>query len=144
MAFITKYKDGYRAQVKIAGVRDSHIFRTRREAVTWAAIRETELRDARPAGERHTLTQALARYSEEVSPTKRGMRWEQIRIAAFLRSTLPLSKPVAQVSPEDIALWRDERLKVVGNGTVLREISLLSAIFEHARRETRATRPLHL
>ncbi|KXA80746.1 hypothetical protein [Bordetella pseudohinzii] len=79
MASIQKTAKGYRAQIKIQGTRDSQVFATRREAVEWAARRESEIRDqaTMPLGEQHTLQQALRKYAEEVSPQKRGERWEQ-------------------------------------------------------------------
>lgn len=140
MASIQAYKGGYRAFLCVKGVRETATFRTQREAKSWAASRETELRadSQRPAGERTTLGQVMQRYSEEVSPTKRGVRWEQIRIAAFLREPgFPAALPVGQITPEILAAWRDARLKLVSPGTVLRELGLVSAILTHARREWR-------
>lgn len=140
MASITQTAKGYRAQVAIRGVRKSASFRTKREAVAWAGATETEIRAnaGKPAGDKHTLADALERYRDEVSPTKRGQRWEEIRIKAFLASpSLPNRSPIGAISPETIGIWRDVRLQTVGNGTVLREIALLSAIFEAARREWR-------
>lgn len=139
MASIRETPAGWRAQVFVRGLRDSRCFRTRREAAAWAAVRETELRAVadRPVAERVTLAEAMRRYRDEVSPTKRGARWERVRIDAMLRAALPLDTPIARVTPEQIAAWRDGRLGVVSAGTVLRDFSLLSAIFEHARREWR-------
>lgn len=140
MASITQTAKGYRAQVAIKGVRKSASFRTKREAIAWAGATETDIRAnaGKPAGDKHTLADALERYRDEVSPTKRGQRWEEIRIKAFLDSpALPIHSPIGTISPETIGIWRDVRLRTVGNGTVLREISLLSAIFEAARREWR-------
>jgi integrase len=135
MSSISKYRKGYRAQVFIQGVRDSATFRTKREAEAWAFQREAEIRNPKPAGA-HTLAEALMRYREEVSPGKRGERWEIVRISAFLKEpTLPTLRPVADLTPEDLGRWRDARLKVVTPGTVLREIALLSAVLETARRE---------
>ncbi len=140
MASIKPYRTGYRAQVAIKGVRDSATFRTKREAEAWAARRETEIR-ARASlapGERHTLGDALRRYARDVSPTKRGRRWEEIRIDAFLRDpALPIGEPIGELTPDQLGIWRDVRLKTVGAGTVLREFSLLSAVIEEARREWR-------
>lgn len=92
MASIQKTAKGYRAQIKILGQRDSRVFGTRREAVEWAARRESEIRTqlTTPLGEQHTLRQALRKYADEVSPKKRGERWEQIRLAAFEGYRLPL------------------------------------------------------
>jgi len=140
MASITQTAKGYRAQVFVRGVRDSQCFRTRREATAWAAARETELREqsAKTAGERHTMRDALTRYMEEVSPSKRGARWEALRISAMLENpALPLDKPVSGIDPDDFNTWRKDRLRKVKPGTILREIALLSAMFETARREWR-------
>lgn len=140
MASIYQTSSGWRAQVCVAGVRDSETMRTRREAAAWAARRETELRElaAQSPGERTTLGDVLARYSREVSPGKRGRRWEQLRLDLFERDEgLPCGRPVAHLTAEDVAAWRDRRVRKVSAGTVLREIGLLSAVLEHARREWR-------
>lgn len=140
MASITKTAKGYRAQVYVRGQRDSKVTRTRREAEAWAAARETELRDqvTRPAGERKTLRDVLLRYADEVAPTKRGGRWEGVRLQRMAREdALPLDAPVARLTPEQVAAWRDVRKAEVSTGTVLREIGLLSCVLEHARREWR-------
>lgn len=139
MAYFTESGKGWRAQVAINGFRKSKTFRTKREATAWAGALETEVRERerKPAGERYTLANILSRYLIEVVPGKRGARWEALRIQAFLRSSLPVNKPICEVDPNDFASWRDERKKVVKPGTILRDFSLLSSILEHARREWR-------
>lgn len=114
---------------------------TKLEAQTWAAARETELRaiaDGR-GGEVKTLGDLLERYAEEVSPKRRGERWERIRLRA-LAVQLPIRKRLVDVTPADVAAWRDRRLREVLPGTVLRDLGLLSACFEVARREWGWTR----
>ena len=76
----------------------------------------------------------MRRYAAEVSPTKRGCKWEQIRISAF-ESQLPIDKQIKSITTDILGQWRDERLKQVAPGSVLREISILSSVFETARRE---------
>jgi integrase len=147
MASIQPYASGYRAQVNIKGVRDSRVFRTKREAAAWAASREAELREAKatPIGKQKTLRDAMLRYGEEISPHKRGSRWEEIRIDALLRNpAFPADTPLADVTPEAMGVWRDARLRVVSAGSVLREIGLVSAVFQAARLEWRwvETNPL--
>jgi integrase len=138
MASIYQTTRGWRAQVCVRGVRDSAVMRTRREAAAWAAQRETELREqaTTPAGERTTLADVLRRYARDVSPTKRGRRWEQLRLDMFCRDpVMPASAPVSALTPEQVAAWRDRRAGQVTPGTVIREMGLLSAVLEHARRE---------
>lgn len=128
---------GFRAQVNIRGVRESATFASKREAQTWAARRETELRAiATGKGQTvRTLGQLLERYHNEVSPEKKGARWEKIRLEAMERY-LPVSKKLADLRPKDFAKYRDDRLKMgLGKGTVLREMGLLTSVMEQARKE---------
>jgi len=139
MASIKPTANGqYRAQVYVKGHRESDTFRTKREANAWAASRETELRalpvnDLQPG---HTLQEAFDKFGEEVSPTHKGERWELLRLAR-LSKALPSRKRIRDVSVTDLSEWRDKRLMEVSSGAVLREIGLLSSVFETARREWR-------
>jgi len=119
MASFSKTAKGWRAQVKTLGVRESQIRHTA----------------TAPLGEQYTLRQALRRYADEVSPTKRGERWEQIRLSAFESYCLPLDTPIAQVTSQHIADFRDARGAIVGPASVLRELTLLSSVFQTAQRE---------
>ena len=128
---------GYRVQVEVKGQRDSKTFATKREAQQWAAAREIELRAQAAGTTTSTLADAFRRYAEDVSPKRRGWRWEHTRLTAFERTILPCKLRIGAITPEHIALWRDARLAQVSPGTVLRETALLSAVFEVARREWR-------
>lgn len=138
MASVTKTAKGYRAQVYVKGIRDSKVFRTKREADAWASARETELRngETKLPSEKHTLRQAMERYALEVSPTKRGQRWEKIRIQKMLRDeVLNPDRPIGSVTTDDLGAWRDSLLQKVAAGSVIRECSLLATILETARKE---------
>lgn len=138
MASIAQHKDGWRAQVFVKGVRDSKTFRTKREAAAWAGAREVELRveDGKPPGQKHSLLDAMHKYAAEVSPKKKGARWELIRLTAF-EKMLPVHLPIADVTTYTLAQWRDSRLKDVAPSSVVREFTLISHMFEIARREWR-------
>lgn len=140
VASISKTATGYRASIYVKGTRDTKCFRTQREANAWASRRETELRNQSdlPAGQSKTFKDALERYLDEVVPKKRGMKAEAVRVGRMLHSPyIPLFAPICKVTESDIALYRDTRLKQVSAGSVLREIGLLSALFEIARVEWR-------
>ena len=138
MSSIQKTASGYRAQVAVKGCRDSETFPTKRDAQQWAAKREIDLRaQTQGASSSKTLLDAMRRYAEEVSSKRGGWRWEHMRLAAFERSCLPCKLRLSAITPEHIATWRDDRMREVKPGTVLREITLLSAVFETARREWR-------
>lgn len=138
MATAKKTAQGtWRVQIEIKGVRDSGTFPTKRDADAWAARRATELRAMATgqAGSVKTLLDALRRYAEEVSPTKRGESKEVIRLKAFERQALPLRKVLSEVTTADLAAWRDSRLAVNARGSVLRDMTLLGSVLEVARRE---------
>ena len=112
MASTFPYKGGYRAQVFVKGERDSKIFRTKREADAWGAAREAEIKAsaAKPAGQKFTLREAFAKYRLEVSPTKRGRRWEELRLQAFERDLLlPCDELIGNVTTTHLSCWRDAR-----------------------------------
>jgi integrase len=138
MASIAPHKDGYRVFVCVNNVRKTKTFKTKREANAWAAAMETQLRETAGStpSERHTLAELIAKYRAEVTPHKRGRRWEEIRLDKFLAdSALPTDRPLSEITSDVIGEWRNHRLTQVAPGSVLREIGLLSAVLEHARRE---------
>jgi len=128
----------WRASVRLAGhPSESRSFHSRVEARQWAQEREAELRSGNPtAALAGTLGETMKRYARDVSPSKRGARWERLRIEAMLRD--PLAKtPLANLAAPAIAAWRDRRLLEVAPGTVYREMNLLGSVLEVARREWR-------
>lgn len=140
MASISPHKDGWRAQVYVKGERDSQVFRTQREAKTWAAAREIELRrkQSTPAAEQHTVRDMLERYGREISPKKEGARAELLRINAFLRDFQKLADlTLAEFRTPHLGEWRDARLNVdkVSPASVLRDINWLRNAFLTAKKE---------
>lgn len=127
----------WRIQVYVKGVRAGGTFETKAEARNWAAAKRAELLTAKKVGAQ-TLTQAIDRYSEEVSTKKAGAEWEARRLKAFARDFAALcSMRLADITTADMAAWRDARLASVTPGTVQREINLISNIFAVARDEWR-------
>lgn len=139
MAYITKTKGGWRAQVERIGVRRSATFPTKAEAVNWGAKQEAELLALKHgAYPRKTLADAIGRYVEEVSSQKRGERMERLRLEALKRDFPALAgKVLAEIKTPDIAAWRDARLLKVTAGSVQRDINILSNLFSVARDEWR-------
>ncbi len=138
MASITSTKTGFRAQIYLKGIRKSKTFTTKREATQWARKEEFEIdKDAKAQVEdRYTLRDALAKYRDEVSPENAGEHWEVLRINAFLNhpAWLPLDQKIGLVEPKDFESFCKERSKTVKDSTILREIGILSAIMESARK----------
>ena len=84
--------------------------------------------------QRTSLVDLIARYLVEVTPTMKGATEDTIRLKAIMRR--PIARwSMANLSASKIAAYRDERLKEVSGGTVIRELAYLSSIINHARRE---------
>lgn len=137
MAYFTKTKTGWRAQIERAGVRTSKTFATKAAASAWAAAEETALlagsKGSFPA---RTLAEAFHRYELEVSPKKRGSRAESLRFAAVERDFPDLAgKVLHKITTPDLAAWRDARLKKVSQSSVLREAAQLRNVWTVAARE---------
>jgi len=131
----------WRIQIEVNGVRDSVTKATKREVDDWAARRKLELKaeDKDSPGANKTLLDALRRYAEEVTPTKRGKVKEAIRLNAFedveKHKHLPLKTKIQAVTSDMLGQWRNHRLSINARGTVLRDIGLLSSMFTTARKE---------
>jgi len=137
MASITKTPKGYRVQIDKKGIRISKSFETKRDASLWAAQQEAAIiQDAQTApGVKNTLRDALEKYRDLPNNTNAGARWERIRIDAFLehKEWLPLDEKIGSVKPEHFEAFMRERAKTVKDGTILRELGILSSMLEEAR-----------
>ena len=112
-------------------------FDTKREAAAWAARFEENLAASydESALSRLTFAMILSRYRDEMTPSKKSSRTETLRINRFLRDFPRLcNRPVPDITPSDIARWRDQRLKNVSRASVNREWNTLSAAYNHAIR----------
>lgn len=113
-------------------------FSTRQDAERWARQVEAQMDQGRFVSlrldERTTLGDLIARYMAEVTPLMKSAEADLIRLAALKRN--PLSRlSLLALTPSRIAEFRDQRLKMVSNGTVIRELAYISSIINHARRE---------
>lgn len=145
MATIQKRRKSWRVIVRRKGKTITGTFDTKAEAQAWAIATEAKIlegfaveaiaREALPPPEGIPMTEALQRYADEVSPTKRGARWERIRINAFIRDHTLFQRPIASITGPDIAEWRNKRLRKVAASSVNRELCLLSSVFTYAMKE---------
>lgn len=142
MASIIKRGRSWRAMIVRKGQRVSATFDTKAEAEDWALRSEAAImsgvqaKAVAPMSATQSVIDLFRRYAAEVSPGKRGTRWEQIRIAAFCRSER-FAVPIQLFSAIDMAGWRDDRLLEVAPSTINRDLNLISAIFNHAIKEWR-------
>ena len=125
MASISKSGRKWRAQIKLKGIRDSGTFDTKAEALAWAVETEKSI----IAGKRgdipdKTFGQLLEHYRDQVSVTKRGERWERMRIGLLCRDEVAKVK-LQELGADHFAAWRDRRLRSVSAASVRREWALI-------------------
>ncbi len=129
---------GWQAKIRKKGVPPvSQVFRTKAEAQAWAAAVEADVNkgvitDLRLAS-RTTLNEVLDRYLREKIKEHRGHQLKYM-IEAWMKRDLA-HRYVIQIRSNDIATWRDLRLKEVGPKSVKNELAALSHVFTTARRE---------
>jgi len=106
-------------------------------AKTWGEQQLKEFKRLAMAGfdDRQPVFELFERYMENISPTKKGERWERIRLLAIAQHPTFKQKKISQITPDLLAEYRDARLKEVAPGTVLRELALLSGVFDVACKE---------
>lgn len=143
MASIRERSGTWQARVRREGYpAEAKSFATRAEAQKWARHMETSMDTgayrSRSSVDKALLSDVLQRYADEISPTKRGYLDEVIRIKALKRSKMA-AYSLEKLTPAVVANFRDERLGSVKAGAVIRDLSLLSSVINHARREWGAT-----
>jgi integrase len=139
MASIRQRSGVWQARVRRKGYPDEVCsFDTKAEAQTWArsieSAMDTGLHQYNHEAKDLLLKDVLERYMQEVTPSKRGAKREAEGIQ-FMQRQKMASYSMATLTPAVIAKYRDERLKTVAAGTIIRELSILSGIITHARKE---------
>jgi integrase len=81
------------------------------------------------------FSDALHRYLSEVSIKKRPRTAERDRLSATYLKQVLGALTLTQVTPDKVAKYRDERLKKVSPHSVRIELSLLSNLFNIAKKE---------
>lgn len=135
MATFQKRGKTWRALVRKNGSSQSATFSSKAAAQSWALKIEAEIEETgHGAIPNKTFGDLLQRYTEDVSPGKRGEKWEVTRIRAMKLDPVAAVK-LQELDAPHFAAWRDRRLKVVTAGTVLREWNLLSSACNKALHE---------
>lgn len=132
MASIRKIKDKWLAEVRIRGVYKSKTFFSKIEAQSWSVGIERELGKHQNIASSYTLGDAMERYKNEISPTKKGARWEQVRLDKLKRLGLADIR-LSHLTREDIENWINDSSLRLKSGSILREIVLLSSVLKTAR-----------
>lgn len=113
-------------------------FNSRGLAEKWAKLIENEIEsnDYQSANlARHMkFKDAIERYLHEVTYQSKSIKEDSYRLKAMMRHWIGSLK-MNELTQSRVIQFRDERLKLVSNGTVIRDLAYLSSIINHARRE---------
>lgn len=128
MATFRKRGGTWRAEVERLGVRRSATFDSKSAAVAWAGRVEAEIMaGARGEVPNIPLSRLLERYRLEISPGKKGARWEAIRLMALERDRIALVS-LRRLDAPHVEDWQRRRLEAIAAASVRRERNLLSAV----------------
>jgi integrase len=139
MAAIRKRGNSWQARVRRHGFPDQVCtFETKADAERWARHIENE-QDLgvfydRTQADNTSLGEILKRYAEQVTPLKRGSLSEWQRLSKMQWDRIA-KLSMSNLRPQDIAEYRDRRLQTIMASTSNRELQLISAVINHARRE---------
>jgi integrase len=140
MATIRKRGSSWQVQVRRDGFPPlTKSFSTRADGAEWARDKERQIDRAElPTTIRDfkgmTVADLLRRYEQEVTPRKRGAKFEQSRLRQLLSHSIA-STSLHNLSGASVSYYRDDRLKVVKPASVRRELTVLRHVFEVARTE---------
>jgi hypothetical protein len=138
MAAIWKRGKAWRVEIRrLNQPKQNRTFDTKAKAEAWARQVESkmdrgEFVDLKEA-ERNTLGDLLLRYSEKISPRKKGGDLEIVRIRKLRSDPIALFK-VSELRSKHVADYRDRRLagdsktKPVSGSTVNRDLNLLRTV----------------
>jgi integrase len=139
MATFRKHGPSWQARVRRQGYPvEVKSFTTKAEAERWARAIEAEMDRgefvSRAEAEQTTFGDVIRRYMDVITPKKRGCVGEAIRLTATLRHRIA-KLSMANLTPQVMADYRDDRLKTCKANTVIRDLAVMSSIINHARRE---------
>jgi integrase len=130
MASIRKAGKKFLAEVRIKGANRSKTFFTKREAQEWAFEQERLLGKHGNALPSKTFGQAMQRYAEEISPTRKGYRWEKVRLAKLQRDRIA-NIALIHLRREDFEDWIGRQ--TVSKASIRRELTLMQSVLKKCR-----------
>jgi len=139
MASIIKRGNYWRVMIRRKGYEPQYsTFDTKQEALTWSREIESKMDrgvfvDRREA-ETTLLREAIERYKQEVTPSKKGAKQEVDRFKIILLDPV-CNLSMAAIQGKHIAGYRDRRLAGVSPSTVVRDLNLLGHVFTVAMKD---------
>lgn len=139
MASIRNRNGKWQARITRKGEKSiAKTFLAKQDAEKWARQIEIEIDKgfytSQVLADKVLFKELIERYIREVTPKTKSAKEDTFRLKAIARNPIGNLKMTA-ITPINVAKYRDERLKLVSTGTVIRELSYFSSIINHARRE---------
>lgn len=130
----------YRITVTYQGQRYSATRDTSKECEQWAALKLLELKagtvqEQKGVKAHYPFKLLFEKYYDEVGKHKNGTYVLQQKKAFDKYFGDMGNTSIHDITPQMLTDWRNQRLKKVKPGTVLRQISLYSAVFTYAEKE---------
>lgn len=132
MATIRKKGKKYLAEVRIKTFYAAKTFNSKLDAQQWALDQEKQRGKHTGAPVIKTVGQAFDRYAKEISPTHKGVRWEEIRLKKIGRDPIA-DIVISDLSTQDLQDWIDRQN--TSGSSVRREFNLISATLTVARKK---------
>ena len=133
MASFIKRNGRWTARVRKTGYPETtQTFPNKASALKWSQRVESDpekfLAEQLPEDHQlRTVGDLVRNYGKEVTPQKKGRDKERFRLRVFQRSYLS-GVSLSELKPHHITKFREDRLKEVSAGTVLKDLGLLSAV----------------
>lgn len=137
-----KRGDAYRIEVMYDGKRYSATRDTEKECERWAATKILELKasegivtnkDEKPV---FTFKQLFDEYYKKVGMHSKSKSWILTQYKTFEKKLgVVAHKNIHDITTQDLTKWRNKRCSEVSDNTVLKEISLYSAMITYAQKE---------
>jgi integrase len=130
MAAIRKNGKKWVAEVRTKGAYRSKTFATKAEAQRWSYDMELQLGKHPGVSITHSLGEAMARYAREVSITRKGVRWETVRLNKIQRDPIA-SIMLADLRRDDIQSWIARQK--IGPASINRELTVIASVLRECR-----------
>jgi integrase len=130
MANIRKRGNKWQAEVRLKGIGRTKSFNTKAEAQRWALEFEHQVGRNPGVTMTRSLKDAMQRYAREVSPTKKGARWEIVRLKKFERDPIALIQ-LTDLRTDDLKSWVDRQ--TISGASINRDLTLIASVLREAR-----------
>ena len=138
MASIIERKGRFLVRVRLDGFKPvAKTSTSKKDAQAYGRKVEADMESGRyevEAARAPSLRDAIRDYRTNVVPAMKGWATYRYRLDEF--EALPFAhKPVNEVTPADLATWRDQQSARVKPATVLRKLAMISSIFSFCLKE---------